>query len=103
MPAPIKVSLEGFYARRDNFGRIVFDLCPTMRAHLTGTNPSDARHLMHLGQFFSEEMLNVKGSFQISIAMVPDECPECDEHCEIENCDKTHGECADSPTKGQSE
>ncbi len=71
----VVVGFDGFFARRDTFGRIIFDTCPTMHHHLVDETQSDVRHLMDVGQFFPEDTLNKKGDWQISIAFIPEDEP----------------------------
>lgn len=65
--------LSGYYVRRDGFGRIVFDLCPSDHVHLTADPPTagynqQGRCRVLLDQLVPEMLLGKKGRVTVKIS-----------------------------------
>ncbi len=66
-------SLTGYCARKDEFGRLVFDRCLTTHEHLTQSTLPNSVCLVHLAQLIPEDALNRRGKWIINIYFEPDD------------------------------
>lgn len=83
-------SLTGYYARRDEFGRLMFDQCETTHKHLTDasrTTPNGVC-LVSLEQLIPDEALNRRGKWVINIYFEPDDSVSTEKLSELVGASK---------------